>query len=278
MKSQLNTLAQLQELILTRDEHHQTGDGSHLDQLNDSIDALAEKLDPQLKGLYRLLYKRDHIVSATVTNGCCAACGMRLPVSQLQQVRFARTIQTCSNCGRVLINEEEDAPRNVTEKPDRHAPRKTGISRFSAEELMIADLKSSTPVDAINELATVMEQNRFVSNAGTLTAMAAERESVLSTAMGDDVAFPHVRGVEGGGLVLALGISKDGIKWDDDGNLVHIVCFSVIPVAVSAFYLRLMSSLTEAFSGKAAKKSLIACADSESLWKVLNKVTRTTVK
>ena len=35
MKSQINTLRQLQELVLTRDEHNQTGDGSHLDQLND---------------------------------------------------------------------------------------------------------------------------------------------------------------------------------------------------------------------------------------------------
>ena len=30
MKSQINIMRQLQELVLTRDEHHQTGDGSHL--------------------------------------------------------------------------------------------------------------------------------------------------------------------------------------------------------------------------------------------------------
>ena len=41
MKHQINLLCQLQELILTRDEHHHTGDGTHLDSLNDSIDALA---------------------------------------------------------------------------------------------------------------------------------------------------------------------------------------------------------------------------------------------
>ena len=41
MKSQINILRQLQELVLTRDEHHQTGDGSHLDALNDSLSGLA---------------------------------------------------------------------------------------------------------------------------------------------------------------------------------------------------------------------------------------------
>ena len=40
MKSQINLLNQLQELVLTRDEHHQTGDGSHMEALDASIDAL----------------------------------------------------------------------------------------------------------------------------------------------------------------------------------------------------------------------------------------------
>ena len=57
MKSQINILRQLQELVLTRDEHHQTGDGSHLDSLNESIAALQAKLIPQVAALYDRLYK-----------------------------------------------------------------------------------------------------------------------------------------------------------------------------------------------------------------------------
>ena len=52
MKSQINNLRQLQELVLTRDEHHQTGDGSHIDKLSDAIDAIERKLDPQVDALY----------------------------------------------------------------------------------------------------------------------------------------------------------------------------------------------------------------------------------
>ena len=76
MKSQINTLRQLQELVLTRDEHHQTGDGSHLDALNESIDSLQQKLEPQVRGVYDRLYKKSHSVMAAMSNGCCAACGM----------------------------------------------------------------------------------------------------------------------------------------------------------------------------------------------------------
>jgi mannitol/fructose-specific phosphotransferase system IIA component (Ntr-type) len=213
-----------------------------------------------------------------MVNGCCAVCGMRLPISQIQQVRLAKTIQTCSSCGRMLFNEDDDAPRSTVEPPARGEPRKTGISRFSAEELMICDLKSSTAEGAIRELAEAMVANRFVSNADALVAAAMERESILSTAMGNGLAFPHVRGVEGGGLTIALGVSKDGIVYDDSGTKVNFIFFSVIPVAVSAFYLRLMSGLTDAFTKKANRDLLAAAKTPTELWKALTKTTRATIQ
>ena len=278
MKNQLNLLNQLQELVLTRDEHHMTGDGSHMDSLNDSIDALTAQLDARSKMLYQRLYKKDHVVMSPMVNGCCAVCGMHLPISQVQQVRMAKTMQMCSSCGRILFNEDEDAPRSVAGKPARGEPRKTGISRFSAEELMICNLKATTTELAIRELADAMAANKFVSNPAALVAAAMERESVLSTAMDDGLAFPHVRGVEGGGLTLALGISKDGIVYDDSGSKVNFIFFSVIPVAVSAFYLRLMSGLSEAFSKQENRDALLAAENQTDLWKALVKATRYTIK
>jgi len=275
MKSQLNILRQLQELVLTRDEHNQTGDGSHLDQLNDSIDALQAKLDGQVAGHYDRLYKKSHIVISAMTNNCCAVCGMQVPIAQGQQVRLAQHLVTCSSCGRILFAADEDAAKNVSEAPDRDNP-KTGISRFSAEELMVVDLGTSDRAGAITALAKAMEDHKFIQNADSLVTAALERESVLSTATDGGLAFPHVRGVEGGGLTLAMGLSKDGIDWD--GEKVNIVFLSAIPVAVSAFYLRLMAGLAQAFAKEANRAALLAATDSASLWKALCKATRTTVR
>ena len=208
----------------------------------------------------------------------CAVCGMRLPISQVQQVRFAKTIQTCSSCGRMLFNEEDDAPRSTATPPARGEPRKTGISRFSAEELMICELKAEKAEDAVAELAKAMAAGKFVSNPEALVQAAMERESVLSTAMGDNLAFPHVRGVEGGGLTLALGVSKKGFVWDSAGETVKFVFFSVIPVAVSAFYLRLMAGLTETFSKKDNRDALLAATSPAELWKAFMKTTRYSIR
>lgn len=275
MKSQINILRQLQELVLTRDEHHQTGDGSHLDALNDSIDALQQKLEPQVRGVYDRLYKKSHIVMAAMSNGCCAGCGMQVPIAQAQQVKLAQHLVTCSSCGRMLFEAEGDAARNVAEKGDRDDV-KTGISRFSAESLMVADLGACSREDAIAKLAAAMEENHFISNADSLVSSALERESVLSTAMGEGLAFPHVRGVEGGALTLAMGVSKEGIDWD--GAKVHLVFLSAIPVAVSAFYLRMMAGLAQAFNKPANREAAFAANSQSSLWKALVRATRTTVK
>lgn len=275
MKSQLNILRQLQELVLTRDEHHQTGDGSHLDSLNESIESLQQKLVPQVVSVYDRLYKKNHVVIAAMTNNCCSVCGMQVPIAQGQQVRLAQHLVTCSSCGRILFAADDDAVMNTSEAPDRDNP-KTGISRFSAEELMIADLEATTREDAIAALAGKMEERGFISSADNLVAAAMERESILSTAMENGIAFPHVRGVEGGGLTLAMGVSKQGIDWD--GEKVHIVFLSAIPVAVSAFYLRLMAGLSQSFASDGAVKTAIDAKDSAALWKALQKLTRTTVK
>lgn len=275
MKSQINTLRQLQELVLTRDEHHQTGDGSHLDSLNESIAALQQKLEPQVAGIYDRLYKKSHIVISAMSNNCCAVCGMQVPIAQGQQVRMAQHLVTCSSCGRILFAVDDAAVVNVSEAPDRDNP-KTGISRFSAEELMVVDIGKSSRENAIAKLSEAMEKGGFISSADNLVAAAMDRESVLSTAMEGGMAFPHVRGVEGGGLTLAMGVSKEGIDWD--GETVNIVFLSAIPVAVSAFYLRLMSGLMQTFSKESCRRAAIEAKDSAALWKALQKATRNTVK
>lgn len=276
MKSQINTLRQLQELVLTRDEHNQTGDGSHLDQLNDSIDALQAQLEPQVAAIYQRLYKKSHIVISAMTNNGCAVCGMQVPIAQGQQVRLGRHLVTCSSCGRILFANADDAAQNVAE-PSRDEEPKTGISRFSAEELMVVDLKAKDRAEAIASLAQAMEKAGFIKNSDSLVTAAMERESVLSTAMEGGIAFPHVRGVEGGALTFAMGVSKEGIDWDGT-NRVNIVILSAIPVAVSAFYLRLMSGLIQSFGKDANRSALLEAADSAALWKALCKSTRTTVK
>ena len=277
MKNQLNLLNQLQELVLTRDEHHQTGDGSRMDSLNDSIDDLVSRVDAPVRSLYQRLYKKDHIVMSPMVGGCCAICRMKLPIAQVQQVKLAKTIQACPSCGRILFDEEDDAPHFIGERLSRaEEVRKVGVGRFSGEALMVPDIKATNAAEAIAILAAKMESNRFISNAEALVKAALDRESLLPTTMGGGLAFPHVRGVEGGGLTISLGVSEEG--FDYGGEKVHLVFFTTIPTAVSVFYLRLMSTLVQTYSKQENVDALYAAKTPEELWKAFVKTTRKTVK
>ncbi len=277
MKSIVNQLCQLEDLILVRDEHRATGDGAHLARLNEAIDTMVETLPPAVASFYRRLVQRDHIITAPVHNGCCAVCGMRLPVSQVQAVRQCKALQYCPGCSRVLF-EELDAPQWVGTMPNRGEARKNGISRFSDETLMVPDLVAGSAADAIEILAGKMEAEGFISHADKLISSAMERESMLSTAMEHGLAFPHVRGVEGGSLALACGVSKEPFAWDTAGTPTNIVFLITIPAAVSAFYMRLIAGLTEAFLKEANRTALLEAETPLALWKALTKATRYTVK
>ena len=277
MRSIVNQLCQLQDLILARDEHRATESGENLVELNQSIDEMTKTLPKGVLEFYQRLFNRNHVIMSPVHNGCCAVCGMRLPVSQIQAVRQCQTLQTCPGCSRVLF-EEIDAPQWVGATPSRAEPRKNGISRFSAESLMVPDLLAGSAADAIEVLAERMETGGFVSHADKLITAALNRESIFSTAMENGLAFPHIRGVEGGPLTLACGVSREPFAWDAEGSMVNIVFLITIPTAVSAFYTILSANLMRAFMNEANRQALLAAETPTALWKALTKATRYAIK
>jgi mannitol/fructose-specific phosphotransferase system IIA component (Ntr-type) len=275
----VNHLIQLQELTLIRDEQKVTAPGAdHLQQLDASIAGMTGELPVDTRTLFLKLHKRDHIVISPISDGICAICGMRLPISLVQAVRLAREIHSCPNCARMLYCADL-APRRIGKSPRRTDPRKVGIVRFSSEALMVPRLDAAEKEGVIRELAYKMEHEGFVVHADKLVEEALRREAILSTAVDHGIAFPHVRGVEGGGLTLAMGLSPKGVDFGDKkDNLTKIVFLIVIPTAASAFYLKLLAGLTETLMKAENRKALLAEKEPDKLWKTLAKVTRATIK
>jgi len=278
MHPTVNHLIQLQELSLVREEQRVAGGVAHLEQLNEAIKSMTEQLPDEARVMFEKLQKKDQNVIVPVSEGNCSACGMQLPRSLVQQVRLAEAVQACPNCARFLYAQDV-AARNVRKRPGRFEARKPGVSRFSSESLMIVDLGDVDRDGAIELMAARMEKEGFVDRADLLAEEAMRREAIYSTAVDHGLAFPHVRGVEGGGLTLAVGLSQKGICFDGPkGDPSHIVFFLVIPTAASAFYLKLLAGLTETFMAADAREALLASEDQIAMWKTLVKVTRKYVK
>ena len=278
MHPMVNHMLQLQEMNLIRAEQKTARKKADLASLDKSIKEMTSELPKEVGTLYQRLQKKDPIVLIPISNSFCAGCGMRLPISLVQSVRQAHDIHQCPTCAKILYY-PEDAPRRIGKRPRRSEPRKVGISRFSSHTLMLPRLKATERDDAIIELSNLMAEAGFIDNPDRMAEESIRRENVVSTAMEHGTAFPHVRGVEGGGITVAMGISKKGIKFDPSSKkLTRIIFLISIPTAASAFYLKLLAGLTSTLTSKDARDALMAEKDPEKLWKTLVKLTRTTIK
>jgi mannitol/fructose-specific phosphotransferase system IIA component (Ntr-type) len=184
----------------------------------------------------------------------------------------------CPNCARFLYYPEQLVARERQSRSYGEA-RKVGISRFTSPELMMVDLKGTTGEEVLGEICARMVAAGFVEDADMLLDMTLQREAIISTAVDNGLAFPHVRGVEGGGLSMVVGIHKKGVHFGGPGRtLTRIFFFVVIPTATSPFYLKLIAGLAQTFREKDASDALLAAGTEEELWKALIKVTKKNFK
>jgi len=275
----INQLIQLQELIVARMQTRAAQSKIPLDALDRSIALLGSDLAQPVKAhVNRLLQKHPEAV-VPIIDEHCTGCGIQLTRSLINDVLRADDLHRCSHCARYLyypsnVVARERASRVYGEK------QKMGIARFSAPSLMVAPLSGGTPEEVLGEMCMRMQQESFIASADQLLDLALQREAIVSTAVHGSLAFPHVRGVEGGGLTLALGVHRKGIHFGGPGrSLTRIFFFMVIPTATSAFYLKLLAGLSQTFREAEARQALLAAAgDPDELWKKLVRQTRNTVK
>jgi mannitol/fructose-specific phosphotransferase system IIA component (Ntr-type) len=144
---------------------------------------------------------------------------------------------------------------------------------------MIPSLAAKSMEEALTELTERLEEEGFIMDGRQVLEEALKRETLASTAVDHGLAFPHVRGVEGGGLTMTMGISSKGIRFDPGSrSLTRVIFFMVIPTAASGFYLKLLAGLNQTFRDKDYRTQLMEASTAEDLWKVLNRLTRSSVK
>lgn len=275
----INQLIQLQELIVARAQTRIAMPHAPLDALDHSIALLSADLPPRTKAhLNQLLQKYPEAV-VPIVNGNCTGCSMGLSRSLINEIHHADKLHRCLNCARYLYCPSEVVARELAGRVYGEK-QKVGIARFSAPALMMAELGGTTPEEVLGQLCQKMQQEAFVADGTQLLEFALQREAIVSTAVDSGMAFPHVRGVEGGGLTMALGIHKKGIHFGGPGRtLTRIFFFMVIPTASSAFYLKLISGLSKTFRQKESRRALLAAAGDEVLlWNTLVQKTRGSIK
>jgi mannitol/fructose-specific phosphotransferase system IIA component (Ntr-type) len=273
MKQIMNQLIQLQSLSFTLDEQKALTTESHLQSLEESIKSLTSGIPKEVAQLFQKLIKHYSTAVVPMAKGVCTGCGMAVPTILAYEVQVGEKIFQCPSCTRIIYY-RDSLPRQVK----RIIKPSAGLDRFSSSSLMIPDLEGKDRDEVLAEMTQLMAAQGYVEQPEILLEAALSRESIVPTAIEHGLAFPHVRGVEGGGLVLACGLKKDGIAFGaPKKHLTRIFFFMVIPLAASAFYLNLITGLMETFRETAAREKLLGCKTPEKMWQVLSQLTKKTI-
>ncbi|MBN1917746.1 MAG: PTS sugar transporter subunit IIA [Verrucomicrobia bacterium] len=103
-------------------------------------------------------------------------------------------------------------------------------------------LKANTKAEALDELIDLIAAAPQVHDRNTLWRGIHDRESIMSTGIGVEIAVPHTKLISVEDFVIAVGIAPGGIEWDAiDGKPVRIVVMIAGPTNRQEDYLRLLS-------------------------------------
>lgn len=132
-------------------------------------------------------------------------------------------------------------------------------------------LKSSSKEDVLNEMIDLLADASEINNKKELTTAIFQREELMSTGIGLGIAIPHVRLDSVKKLVMAVGISKDGI--DDyealDDKPVHLVFMIAGRPGQHAQHLRLLSMISSRMKDQEIRDKLMAANTPEEFYEIL---------
>jgi len=138
------------------------------------------------------------------------------------------------------------------------------------DKKFIKELVANNKFSAIEELARVFEGTDICENVDDLITALKEREEIMSTGIGLNIAIPHAKINSVKEMAFAIGISKRGIDFDSlDGNPVNLIILVAAGEKQHKQYLRLLSNIMAILKNEKIKESIINSASNEEIIPIL---------
>lgn len=144
-----------------------------------------------------------------------------------------------------------------------------GLEERIDPQVMVPDLQSGDRIGAIKELVDRMHQAGWVDDSLSFLQSVLVREDLESTVVTEGVAFPHARCHAVKRLGAAVGVSRQGVRFGDQGEPVHVVCLLGVPTSNSDDYLPLLARVSQTFDDRAFQSCLMACSSSEHMYRTI---------
>ena len=147
------------------------------------------------------------------------------------------------------------------------------MSRFGIEirEAQICVIAGSpSKHEALEVLISAVGQHSAITDCEAFSKAIFERESVMSTGIGDGIAIPHVRIPEVTRAILGVAVAPEGIEFDTlDNKPVHVMVLFATPEGSDKEYLGLLAQVMLALRNTELFDDLLACEAPEEVYALL---------
>ncbi len=154
--------------------------------------------------------------------------------------------------------------------------REVNIVEFFAPGGVIPSLLGSTRPEVIRELCAAGAEGGVTPALDILQTAVSDREQLMGTGTGYQVAMPHARLEMLDKPILVFGRSFAGIEWNaPDGLPVHLVFLLLTPEREEGLQLQILAALARGMSNDHARAQLLGAESEEQVWDALQDALRT---
>ncbi|MEE9367564.1 MAG: PTS sugar transporter subunit IIA [Pontiella sp.] len=144
------------------------------------------------------------------------------------------------------------------------------LKKVLTPDVVWVDLQAETKQELLEEMVNRLFKAGKITDKEAVLAAVQEREAKMSTGMQNGVAIPHGKTDAVKSLTVAVGISKNGVKFDSmDGSLCTIFILTVSPVNRVGPHIQFLAEVSRVISQPAERDKLLACTTHVEMYEIL---------
>lgn len=194
------------------------------------------------------------------------AAGGEIPCAKVaNQWRFVKTVLDDWLFSQMKVIPQNDMSRLIEAEYDI-----VPINRLIDESLVLTDLKPAPKREILKALVERARTQGLIEDGENLLEKLIEREALVSTAVGNGVALPHLRKPSNKyihGPKIIIGMCREGLDFDSlDGKKTHLVF--LILTDSETVHLRVMARITGILRDRTVLDALLKAETAEQIIRV----------
>ena len=144
------------------------------------------------------------------------------------------------------------------------------LKKVLSPQAVWSDLRATTKDGILEEMVDRLVAAGCIVNRDAVLDAVRVREAKMSTGMQNGVAIPHGKTDAVKKLVAAVGLQKDGVKFDSiDGSPCTIFILTLSPLKRAGPHMQFLAEISRLISQPAEREKLLACKTHNEIYELL---------